>query len=81
MIEQVVQITGSLLVLIAFVAAQLKRLRQDSLAYLVLNTVGSGTLAVVAILGRQWGFLLLEASWALVSAVGMFARFRRATGK
>ena len=39
--------------------------------YLVLNTVGSGILAGDAILERQWGFLLLEGVWAIVSAVGL----------
>jgi hypothetical protein len=66
-----VQVMGSLLVLAGFILAQLGVLNSRSLAYLVLNAVGSGALAAEALLGRQWGFLLLEGAWAIVSVVGL----------
>ena len=68
---QLVQVAGSLLVLAAFALAQWNVLDQKSLTYLVLNTVGSAVLAVMALLGRQWGFLLLEGVWAVVSAISL----------
>lgn len=77
MLEQSVQIAGSVLILSAFVATQLGRLAQDSWLYLGLNAVGSATLAVLALLGQQWGFLLLEGVWAVVSVVGLVAKLRR----
>jgi hypothetical protein len=48
--------------------------------YLVLNVVGSAVLAVDAALGAQWGFLLLEGVWAIVSLASLIAvlRHRRA---
>ena len=70
-ILQIVQIVGALLVLAAFVAAQLRLLHQESLSYLLLNTVGAGILAVLAFQERQWGFLLLEGAWTLVSLWGV----------
>lgn len=67
MLIQGVSLVGSLLILSAFVAAQLRRMQPADRAYLVLNLVGSGLLAGVAMVERQWGFLLLEGVWALVS--------------
>ena len=64
---QTVQILGSLLVLTAFVAGQLRRMEPSDLAYVLLNLVGSAILAIVALIEQQWGFLLLEGVWALVS--------------
>ena len=65
--EQVIQVVGALLILAGFAAAQFGWLRLDSRSYLVLNLVGSAVLAWLAWEERQWGFLLLEAVWALVS--------------
>jgi hypothetical protein len=74
--EQLVQIVGALLILAGFVAGQIGLLRVDSRPYLWLNLTGSLILTVDAWRGRQWGFVLLEAVWAVVSAWGLVARRR-----
>jgi hypothetical protein len=74
--SQLVQISGSLLVLTAFALGQRGLLDQRSRAYLVLNLAGSTVLAAEAVRGRLWGFLLLEGVWALVSAIGLFQVLR-----
>lgn len=69
--DQLVQVAGALLILVAFAGAQLDRLNPHSRAYLWLNLVGSVVLAVLALVGSQWGFLLLESVWAIVSGWGI----------
>lgn len=64
---QVISLIGSMAILAAFGASQFKRLETTSVMYIVLNFVGSAILTVVAIVERQWGFLLLEGVWALIS--------------
>jgi hypothetical protein len=66
-----IQVAASLLILVPFVLAQTGRLTPASPSYLVLNLVGSTVLAIDALLGRQWGFLLLEGVWAIVSTVAL----------
>jgi hypothetical protein len=74
--DQLLQIIGALMVLAAFAAAQFHLLDARSYPYLLLNMVGSAILAVLALEERQWGFLLLEGVWSLVSLVGVLLRVR-----
>jgi hypothetical protein len=67
----VLQILGAVGVLIPFVLSQLGRMSLTSPAYLGLNLVGSALLAGLALHGRDWGFLLLEAVWADVALRGL----------
>lgn len=79
-VAQAIQVSGALLILVAYVAGQLHWLRPDAASYLVLNLVGSAVLAADAWWGRQWGFFLLEAVWAVVSLGGLVATLRRSRG-
>jgi hypothetical protein len=74
--DQVIQIVGALLVLAGFVLAQWRVWTTDSWAYLSLNLVGAGILAVLAWVEGQWGFLLLEGVWTLVTASSMVGKLR-----
>ena len=74
--DQVVQIVGALLILAGFTAAQLGKLSVESRTYLVLNLLGSLILAYLAIVEQQWGFVLLETVWAIVSAWGLLRPVR-----
>ena len=66
--DQVIQVVGALLILAGFAAAQFGWLTVESRTYLILNLAGSIVLAWLAWDQRQWGFLLLESVWAIVSA-------------
>jgi hypothetical protein len=74
--DQVVQIVGALLILLAYAAAQFGAMDQHSRLYLVLNLVGSAVLAGLALHERLWGFLLLETVWAAVSLRGLIQALR-----
>ena len=75
-VGQVLQLFGALMVLSAFTLSQFGLLDQRTYCYLLLNLVGSGLLAVLAAAERQWGFLLLEAVWAVVSLWGVWEKAR-----
>jgi hypothetical protein len=74
--DQVFQIVGAVLILVAFAAAQKDAMSPHSIAYLVLNLVGSVILTGMALHGEDWGFLLLEVVWAAVSAWSLVAVLR-----
>ena len=65
------QIAGALLILVPFAWQQLGSLDASSGRYLWPNLLGSSILGVLAAAGEQWGFLLLEAVWALVALRGL----------
>jgi hypothetical protein len=69
--DQLVQVFGSLLILVGFAAAQRGVLTATSRSYLLLNLVGSTILTILAAHERQLGFLLLEFCWALLSGWGL----------
>jgi hypothetical protein len=73
---QAIQILGALAILAAFVASQLGVFDVRSRTYLWLNFLGALVLAIVAWHERQWGFLLLEGVWTLVSAWSLAALIR-----
>lgn len=70
------QIFGAVMVLGAYALAQFRLLDARSYPYLLLNLIGSGVLAVLALGERQWGFFLLEGVWALISFWGLWDRAR-----
>lgn len=73
-----VQIVGALLVLIAFVLGQFALLASGAWSYLAANAIGGGLLTATAIIGGEWGFVLLEGCWTLVSCYGLAQKLRGA---
>ena len=65
---EVLQVVGAVLILTAFAAIQRGAVAPHARSYLVLNLAGGLILSWVAVNERDWGFLLLEAVWSIVSA-------------
>ena len=76
---QAISLAGALLILLPFAGSQLGRLSTARLSYQAMNLVGSALLTFVAMVERQYGFLLLEGTWAIASLVGL-ARVLRGSG-
>ena len=72
--SMVIQFIGSVLLLAGFAFAQWGIINQKSMAYLFVNAIGSGLLAIDAIIEQQWGFLLLEGSWSVISFISLVKR-------
>ncbi len=73
---QIISLIGAMLILAAFALQQLGRWKSDDALYLWANLLGSATLTVIAWIEQQWGFLLMESVWALVSTWSLFKLLR-----
>jgi hypothetical protein len=78
---QALSVAGALLILMPFAASQLGRLSTRTLSYQLMNLAGSFGLTIVAVLERQYGFILLEGSWAIASAVGLASVLKAGNGR
>ena len=73
----IVQVLGSLFILIGFVFSQLGKLKTTSLSYLLLNAIGALILGIDAFIGKQWGFVLIEGVCSIVAIHGLYNYFNR----
>lgn len=67
MIIQLISVAAALVVLFAYWMQQQGRWAAQNRWYLACNAVGTLILTVVAWVGTQWGFVLIEGIWAMLS--------------
>ena len=68
---QMISLAGAVLILLPFAGGRLGRLSTVSLSYQAMNLIGSALLTFVAAVEHQYGFILLEGTWAIASVVGL----------
>jgi hypothetical protein len=76
---QIVSVLGALAILGAYIANQLRFIGPSNMSYSVMNFIGSTILTVIAVIEVQWGFILLEVVWGLVSLWGIITLLRGGT--
>ncbi len=78
--NQLLQICGALLILLAYVLLQTGVMKARSLSFGLLNLIGASLLAWEAWRTRQYGFLILEGTWAVVSGLALLRLKSRRVG-
>jgi hypothetical protein len=76
---QIVSVLGALAILGAYVANQFRLIGPSDMSYSVMNFIGSAVLTMIAVIEVQWGFILLEGVWAIVSLWGIITLLRGET--
>jgi hypothetical protein len=74
--DQLVSFTGAILILGAYGANQFGVVDRQHWLYSASNLVGSTLLTIVALGAHQWGFVLLEGAWAVMSVPPLIAALR-----
>lgn len=67
MFTQIVSLAGAAFILIGYIGHQFKWLDSSRVAYNLVNAAGAAMLAYVALHPFSAGFLILEATWTVVS--------------
>jgi len=74
---QILSLMGAVLILIAYTANQMGRLALLTLPYQILNFVGGAALLATAIVETQYGFMLMEGAWTIISFFGLINVMRK----
>ena len=67
---------GVTLLLVAFGMNLLKKWKQESLPYILLNIIGAALACVSSVLIHFIPFIILEGTWTLVSVAALVKYFR-----
>ena len=70
-LDQIISLVGAALILAAFVGNTFNWITSQSVPYQGLNLVGAALLTVTAVINVQWGFIVLEGVWTVVSLIGL----------
>jgi len=74
MLYQIISVAGAIMILLAYAGNQRGWMDRQRPTYNLLNLVGSGLLAWIAIADGRIGFIFLESAWALLSIPPLLSR-------
>lgn len=69
--------TGVAVLLMAFLLNLLKKISSNSLAYILMNIVGAGLACLASWMINYIPFVILEATWTLVSVFALIGYLRK----
>lgn len=78
---QVISVIGAMMILAAYGLSQLGRWSRQEPSYNWMNLIGSVLLFVIAVGERQYGFMLLEGTWAVLSGYTLLKFWPSRTGR
>lgn len=68
---------GVAILLIAFLLNILGKIERNKLTYIIMNIVGAGLACLASWMINYLPFVILEATWTVVSIIALFGFFRR----
>ncbi len=68
---------GVAILLIAYFLNLINKVKNSDFTYLIMNFIGAGASCLASIFLHYLPFIILEACWTLVSAIGLFTYFKR----
>ena len=74
--QQILSFIAAMLILVAYIGHQAKRVDATRVPYNLANAAGGAVLAWAALHPLQWGFLVLEGTWCVVSVVAFLRALR-----
>lgn len=66
---------GVSILLLAYLLNLRNLLKKESLIYLLLNFIGAGLACLASVLLNYLPFIILEACWTFISAIGIYHYF------
>jgi len=76
---QIASSFGALLILVAYIGLQFHWMDSGKPLYNILNAIGSGVLAYIAVRPFQAGFLVMEVAWVIVSLYALAKALRKSS--
>ena len=69
--QQILSFIAAMLILVAYIGHQARRVDSSRIPYNLANAAGGAVLAWAALHPLQWGFLVLEGTWCVVSIISL----------